>query len=162
MIVVSDTSPLHYLILIDQDFLLPALFGRVLAAPAVVAELGRPEVPEKVRSWLAQPPAWLEIQAPSRVSSIVSRLGPGEAEAISLAREIGADLVLIDERQGARIARAEGLAVTGTLGVLQTGANRGLIALADVLAALSKTTFHRTPTLFEELLRQADHPEDSS
>lgn len=43
MIVVSDTSPLHYLVLIDREFVLPALFGRVLTTPLVMAELGRPE-----------------------------------------------------------------------------------------------------------------------
>jgi len=57
MIVVADTTPLHYLILIQHDDLLPRLFGRVLIPPAVLAELQHPETPDPVRQWFAQPPA---------------------------------------------------------------------------------------------------------
>jgi len=51
MIVVSDTTPLHYLILIDQIHLLPALFGHVVTTPEVVDEMDQPETPEKLRQW---------------------------------------------------------------------------------------------------------------
>jgi predicted nucleic acid-binding protein len=151
MIVVSDTSPLHYLVLIDQVHVLPALFGRVLTTPLVVAELGRREAPDKVRQWLAQTPDWLEIQSPHSVPN-VSRLGPGETEAIALAQELQADTLLIDERDGAKFARAQGMFVTGTLGVLQTGARRGLVSLADALTALRGTSFRYSAALFDELL----------
>jgi len=57
MIVVADTTPPHYLILIQHDDLLPRLFGRVLIPPAVLAELQHPETPDPVRQWFAQPPA---------------------------------------------------------------------------------------------------------
>jgi hypothetical protein len=60
MIVVSDTSPLNYLILIGQDHILPALFGQVFAPPAVVAELKRSKAPTLVSTWADNPPAWLE------------------------------------------------------------------------------------------------------
>lgn len=161
MIVVSDTSPLHYLVLIQHESLLPALFGRVIATPAVMAELGRAQAPEIVRKWLAHTPEWLEIQAPRQIAKAALRLGPGEAEAISLAREIGADLVLIDERQGAKLARAEGLVVTGTLGVLRAAGKRGLVSLPDALAALANTTYHHTKALFDEVLRETP-PDDES
>ena len=151
MIVVSDTSPLHYLILIDQVLVLPALFGRVLTTPLVVAELGRPEAPDKVRQWLAQTPDWLEIRSPHSVPSL-SRLGPGETEAIALAKELLADTLLIDERDGAKFAREQGLFVTGTLGVLQTASHRGLISLPDALAALRGTNFRYSAALFDELV----------
>jgi predicted nucleic acid-binding protein len=162
MIVVSDASPLHYLVLIEQESLLPLLFGRVVAPPAVVAELRRPESPQQVRDWLARRPAWLEIQAASRITASDMRLGAGEAEAeaISLAREIRADLVLLDDRQGVKMARAEGLVVTGTLAVLQAAANRGIIALVDALSALSRTSFHHSPALFDEILRGAQPDDD--
>jgi predicted nucleic acid-binding protein len=56
MIVVSDTSPLNYLILIESIQVLPAIFGRVYAPSAVVAELSHPRSPEVVRSWASKPP----------------------------------------------------------------------------------------------------------
>ncbi len=151
MIVVSDTSLLHYLILIDQVFVLPALFGRVLTTPHVIAELGRPEAPEQVQAWLTNSPDWLEIQTPQSIPS-ASRLDQGETEAIALAQELRADTLLIDERDGAKFAREQGLFVTGTLGVLQTAARRGLISLADALAVLRSTNFRHSAALFDQLL----------
>jgi predicted nucleic acid-binding protein len=61
MIVVSDASPLNYLVLIDAVDILPALFGRVLTPPAVWCELHRDRTPEAVRQWASQPPPWLEV-----------------------------------------------------------------------------------------------------
>ena len=153
MIVVSDTSPLLYLILIDRSELLPALHGRVVAPAAVMSELAHPQSPAVVTRWIETAPAWLEIQSPRALSPSTLRLGPGESAAISLAQELGVKLVLIDERQGAKIARSEGLLVTGTLGVLLAAADQGLDSLAAALAALEQTNFHRTPTLFADLLR---------
>ena len=51
MIVVSDTSPLNYLVLIEHSRVLPLLFGRVIAPPAVIAELQHPGAPAVVRAW---------------------------------------------------------------------------------------------------------------
>jgi len=62
MIIVSDTTPLHYLILIGEQDLLPSLFGRVIIPQAVVMELQRSETPETVRKWMSSPPAWLEVR----------------------------------------------------------------------------------------------------
>ncbi len=56
MIVVSDTSPLNYLILIGHAEILPALFSRVVAPPAVVAEMLQPGAPEVVANWATSPP----------------------------------------------------------------------------------------------------------
>ena len=67
MLAVADTSPLHYLILIHQETLLPTLYARVVIPPAVYGELLRSETPEVVRQWLAQPPGWLTIQPPHMV-----------------------------------------------------------------------------------------------
>jgi predicted nucleic acid-binding protein len=104
MIVVSGTSPLNYLVLIQHVEILRALFGRVLVPPAVMAELQQTGTPEPVRTWAAAPPDWLEIQAPTAIDPDL-RLGPGEVEAICLARELNADAVLIDERKAATVAR---------------------------------------------------------
>jgi predicted nucleic acid-binding protein len=62
MTVVSDTSPLCYLLLIDLIDLLPELYGRVVIPEAVRDELAAPEAPTIVQNWIAQPPDWLEVQ----------------------------------------------------------------------------------------------------
>jgi predicted nucleic acid-binding protein len=104
MIVVSDTSPLNYLVLIGQLQVLPVLFGRVIVPPAVMAELQHAGAPAVVRAWAASPPPWLEIRLPARMESLHG-LGTGEAQAICLAQELGTATVLIDERRAATIAR---------------------------------------------------------
>jgi predicted nucleic acid-binding protein len=60
-LVVADTGPLHYLVLIGQIDLIPALFKSVYAPSDVQIELSRTEAPPEVRSWIAVPPAWLTI-----------------------------------------------------------------------------------------------------
>jgi predicted nucleic acid-binding protein len=62
MLVVSDTSPLCYLLLIDQIDLLPKIYGRVVIPQAVRDELADERSPQLVKSWIEQPPDWLEIQ----------------------------------------------------------------------------------------------------
>lgn len=159
MIVVSDTSPLHYLILIDCAHLLPELYGRVITTLEVVDELSREKTPQKVRAWVAEPPAWLEVQKPTIPLIELPKLGLGEASAITLAKELAAELLLIDERYGTHIAQSSGLLVTGTLGVLKGAARCGLISLPVALEALRHTTYRYTPKLFEQLLKDDDAPE---
>jgi predicted nucleic acid-binding protein len=154
MIIVSDTSPLCYLVLIGRVALLEQLYGRVVVPPAVVEELGHPRTPELVQTWAASPPAWLEVRSPQRIDDDLALLDPGEAAVIALARELHADALLIDERAAVRFARSEGLFVTGTLGVLIDAATAGLVSLADALAALEETSFRRSPTLFADTLRR--------
>jgi predicted nucleic acid-binding protein len=64
MRVISNSSPLHYLVLIDHTAILPTLFGRLLIPPAVVEELQHACTPASVRAWMSSPPAWLEVHAP--------------------------------------------------------------------------------------------------
>ncbi len=54
MIVIADTAPLHYLVLIDQDELLPALYTRVFLPEAVLRELSATSAPAKLTKWLAR------------------------------------------------------------------------------------------------------------
>ncbi|MEK6643777.1 MAG: DUF3368 domain-containing protein [Planctomycetota bacterium] len=150
MIVVSDTSPLNYLVLIHREHILPTLFGRVVTPPAVITELLHPTSPALVRSWAEQPPVWLEIRSPMSLLPQL-KLGRGESEALSLARELGADAVLIDERRGYMKARQLGLFATGTLGVLEVAAERKLINLPATINLLLDTSFRISP----ELLRSA-------
>src|SRR4051812_32691766 len=118
MIIVSDTSPLRYLVEVDVVEALPRLYGQVLTTPQVLAELRLGHFPEKVRQWAEHPASWLSIDQP-RTISFLDRLDDGEASALSLARERAADLVLIDERTATEVARSMGLRSMGTLAVLQ-------------------------------------------
>jgi predicted nucleic acid-binding protein len=82
MIVVSDTTPLNYLVLIGADHVLPSLFGRVVVPAAVLAEMQHAKAPPAVSAWAQQPPAWVEIQAP-QVQPQFTGLGLGESAAIA-------------------------------------------------------------------------------
>ncbi len=62
MIVVSDTSPLNYLILIDYQDVLPTLFGQIIIPQAVINELQHTKTPNKIKSWIAAKPVWLEVR----------------------------------------------------------------------------------------------------
>ena len=62
LIVVADTTPLRYLVVIAREHLLPSLYGRVLIPPAVAEELNHKSTPDVVRKWFAARPSWLEIR----------------------------------------------------------------------------------------------------
>ena len=113
-LVVADTSPLNYLILIEQVEILPALFEKVFLPQIVREELRREEAPESVRRWIAKPPPWVEIAPADRDGDdpALSHLDDGERAAIQLAVRIGAELLLIDDRDGVTAARRKGFAVT--------------------------------------------------
>jgi len=148
MIVVSDTSPLNYLILIGESDLLQRLYGDVVIPPAVHGEFQHPSTPPLVRQWLARPPEWLRIHEPATPpDELLSRLGPGEREAIVLAEELRANAILADERDGRRIAVRRHLTVIGTLQILDSAAESGLIDFPAVLARLQATTFRVSPRL---------------
>jgi uncharacterized protein len=87
--VVSDTSPLHYLVECEAIEILPALFGEVLIPPTVHRELQHQRTPPRVRAWAQALPAWIKVQAPSTIDLSLN-VDQGEREAICLAREIKA------------------------------------------------------------------------
>jgi predicted nucleic acid-binding protein len=153
MIVVSDTTPLNYLILIGQQDVLPVLFSRVVAPPAVLAEMSQAGAPAIVAKWAAVPPAWLEVVAPTNIDAALS-LGTGEVEAIALAQELKADQILLDERRASAVARRLGLVVTGTLSVLSLAAEQGLLEFPAAMAALLQTNFRGPADLIADLLKQ--------
>ncbi len=154
-VIVSDTTPLNYLVLIEAVDILPRLYGRVLIPPAVREELNQPSTPQAVRAWLARPPSWLAVVNPTlSPDPALSHLDLGEAQAIALALEHQADLLLADERDAAIAARERGLAVTGTLGVLDRAAALGWLDLPEMLARLQRTTFRSPIRLMATLLEQ--------
>ena len=154
MMVVSDTSPLNYLILIQVIDVLPVVFDRVTVPPAVIDELRHPNSPAVVQAWAAATPAWLDIQAPGQIDPAL-KLGAGEMEAIALAVQLSADQFLVDDRQARTAAAARGLAVLGTLGVLLAASARGLLNFHQAVTRLQQTTFHATPAVWQQVLASA-------
>ncbi len=156
MIVVADSGPLHYLILLEQTDLLATLYGEAVIPEAVLVELSSPAAPQAVRAWLSEVPSWLAVIAvdPSRVDLVSDSLDLGEREAIALAGALSADLLLMDERAGRAEARRRGIRVTGTLGVLRVAAERGLVHVPDVVRRLQETTFYVDESLISAAFGQ--------
>jgi predicted nucleic acid-binding protein len=154
VIVVSDTSPLNYLILIHTIDVLPTLFTEIYAPPKVIEELQRSRTPDLVRAWAQMPPPWLHLSTPSTAITTSVRLHPGELPAIALAKELQADAILIDERKGWRVASEHGLKAIGTLNVLEFAAERKLLDLMPVLESLRRTTFYITDEYINAALQR--------
>jgi predicted nucleic acid-binding protein len=133
VVVIADTGPINYLVLIAQIDILPTLFGTVILPSAVSDELADIGSPSPVRDWIANPPSWLDVRVARREETTVESLralDAGEVGAILLAIELHADLLLMDDREGVIAARSEGFAVTGTLGVLSLAAESRLLDLS--------------------------------
>jgi predicted nucleic acid-binding protein len=152
MIVVADTSPINYLLLIDQIDLLPRLFQQIIIPDVVRDEMVDPSAPLLLQQWIANPPSWLTVQTVSGVDATLNALDPGEQAAITLAQNLPADLLIIDERLGRRIASDRGISIIGTLGVLDDAASQGLIDLSDVIARLQQTNFRISRRIIQTLL----------
>jgi predicted nucleic acid-binding protein len=142
--VVADTTPLNYLILIDGSHILASFFGEVLIPEAVLEELRHPKAPEAVSLWLREPPAWLRI-TPVRNLDETVQLGKGENEAISLALEQKVKVVLMDKRRGRAAAEARGLLPVGTLNLIDLAYERGLFDGIEALSDLRQTTLRAVP-----------------
>lgn len=150
MIVVADTSPINYLVLIGQIGLLKQLYTRTLIPSAVLAELKHPVAPKPVRDWAANVPPWLEILNP-KTRIVLPQLDAGESEAIALAIEVRAEVVLMDDHAGRQEAVRRGLRVAGTLSVLDEADHAGLLIFDDVVAELRKTSFRLSPVVLSEI-----------
>jgi predicted nucleic acid-binding protein len=153
VIVVADASPLRYLVWIEEVQLIPTVYGAAWIPPAVFRELSQPQTPARVRQWIAKPPSWLQIRAPSHAPHEFARtLGPGECEAIALAEEVHADFLLIDDWAGRQEAERRHLTIQGTLGLLRFAAQNGLTDLPNVLAKLRETSFRASDELIQSML----------
>ena len=153
MIVVADTTPVNYLILIGEIDVLAKLYVRVVIPEAVREELTRSRAPAAVRAWIAQPPDWLEVLSPATISDAsLDKLDAGERDAIALAEQLSADQLIVDELLGRREAQRRGLSVIGTIGVLREAADEGLLDLRISIERLRQTSFHISPILLAALL----------
>ena len=162
MIVISDTSVITNLAAIDHLQLLPQLYNQVTLPEAVYRELTDMDTPV---------PETIEVQMASvlEVRQVVNRqvverlryevrLDPGESEAIALALELDADLLLIDERRGRAEANRLGVRITGLLGILVEAKRKNLIVsvkpLMDDLIAASQ--FRVSSPLYNQILNMVD------
>lgn len=152
MIVVADTSPINYLLLIDQLDLLPRLFQQVIVPDVVRDEMLDPSAPLVLRQWIANPPPWLVVQTVSRIDETLNALDPGEQAAITLAQTLPADLLIIDERLGRRAASDRRIPIIGTLGILDDAAHQGFVELSDAIARLQQTNFRISRRIIQKLL----------
>src|SRR5260370_23570769 len=118
---VADATPLHYLILIGAINVLSRIFDRIHVPIEVRDELTCDAAPPSVRTWMQQPPQWLEVLAAPAVASedsSLQALDSGERAAIVLAESIPADPLLIADRSAAVLAQRPGFALTRTLWLL--------------------------------------------
>jgi predicted nucleic acid-binding protein len=151
MIVVSDTSPLNYLILTGYVGVLHELYAQIVIPGKVFEELSSDGAPALVKAWCSGPPAWVNVRVPTK-SDPGLKLTGGERAAVLLAEEIGADLILMDERTGRREAILRNLFVTGTLGILSAAAERGLVDGEEAIKRLSETSFRASPKLLRLMI----------
>ncbi len=160
MPVISNTSPLLNLAIINQLHLVREQFGEIIIPNAVLKELrinenipGSPQLREAYKaSWVKVKP----VENEAFVQLLRRELDEGEAEAIALGIELKADWVLLDERDGRKIARSLGLNITGVLGIILRGWQQGNISsVRDILNELrSDAHFHIASHLEEQILRE--------
>ncbi|KOP24778.1 nucleic acid-binding protein [Hapalosiphon sp. MRB220] len=162
MIIISDTSAITNLAAINHLHLLPKLYNQVKIPEAVYRELTDVEspVPGTVE---VQSASWIEVKQVVNHDTVERlrrevRLDPGESEAIALALELDADLLLIDERRGRAEADRLGLRIIGLLGILVEAKRQNLIVavkpLMDALIATSE--FRLSPALYNQILEIVD------
>ncbi|QFS51764.1 DUF3368 domain-containing protein [Nostoc sphaeroides] len=153
MIVVSNISPINYLVLIGQIHLLHDLFGQIIIPQAVYRELSDAAAPLPVQDWIADAPDWLKIQPVSQPSDeIIDRLDPGEGESILLAQTLDADLLLLDDMKARHVTTERGLVIAGILGILDQAAMRQLVDLSTAVQSLQQTSFWVSDQLLQRLL----------
>ena len=158
MTVVTDAGPLIALARIKQLPLLPVLYGEVIMPTAVCEEEFEADERREGAAVL-QEAEWLQTRSVmdrTAVALLRERLDAGESEAIVLALQIEADIVLMDEARGRRVAAARGLPLTGTLGTLILAREKGLVdRVAPHLDRLRKEGFYMSETLYEKVLKRA-------
>ncbi len=138
MRVIADTSPLNYLVWIGLAEIIPKLYGSLIIPTEVHAELLADDAPVLVRAWAKSLPEWIEVQTPH----------------VGLRDDPRWKTLDLGERAGSAIARSLGLSITGTLGVLDEAARRGLIRLPDAIHRLKQTSFRYPKAIVDRLLEE--------
>jgi predicted nucleic acid-binding protein len=159
VIVVADTSVLVNLARVERIDILQTLFHDVIIPPEVATEFGRLAA-DVARFKGVALPNWIREQSPTIIPAVLRAmrgLDPGESAALSLALEIRADAILIDERRGHSAASQLGLTAVGVFGVLLQAKAKGLVPeLRSIIDRLDRDAgFFMSAELREEVLRRA-------
>lgn len=150
--VVSNATPIRYLAEIEVVEILPYLFQRVVIPSMVLQELTHEHTPKIVRNFIVSHPEWLEIRNVKSKDNTLNTLDPGEQEAISLAGEIQAKTILLDDKDARCIAEQKGFYCVGTLGILAEAAKKNKIDILHAIALLKQTKFRAKPQLFQQVI----------
>lgn len=160
MIVVSNTSPIINLAAIGRLNLLQQLYGKVVIPQSVYDEIVV-SGSGQAGSFEVSNLDWLETRSAADVALVALlqvELDSGEADAIALAVELKADLILMDERKGRKIAGRVGLRCVGLLGVLIEAKRTGLVSIVRPIVddLIGRAGFWIGPDLYQRVLQAAD------
>lgn len=151
ILIVADTGPINYLVQIGHVAVLAEVAEKIVLPESVAAELRAAAAPAGVREWATSPPQWVEIRTASQPIEAPD-LAPADREAIALARELDATVLLMDDQRARRCAASHGIVTMGTLGVLEVAATRGLVSLPAALERLRATSCFLSDELIENAL----------
>jgi predicted nucleic acid-binding protein len=123
ILIVADTGPVNYLVQIGCIEVLAQLAEKTVLPASVQAELVHRGAPDVVRAWASALPEWVEVRQATQFVE-AKDLSPADREAIALAREMDAAVLLMDDRHAWLCAAALGVVTMGTLGLLEVAAAR--------------------------------------
>lgn len=155
MSVISNSSPIIALTAIERINLLQQHFGHILIPPAVEQETLAGELKSDFiisRTWIDV----IEVQSREKVNSLRTHIDLGEAEAIILAEEQEADVLILDDRAGRNAAKDRNFNVIGTLGILLLSKYEdGIDSVRQCIQELEKNKFRVSDKLKRKILEKA-------
>ncbi|WP_017303834.1 DUF3368 domain-containing protein [Spirulina subsalsa] len=157
MLVISDTSTITNLAAIQMLHLLKILYEEIIIPQAVYEEMVNLPYSVPGANEL-QNSSWIKAKSvldKQPVMNLENELDRGEAEAIILALELNADLLLLDERKGRKVALKLGFdKITGLLGVLIEAKSQGLISQIQPIMdqLISEQNFRISEALYKQVL----------
>ncbi len=156
--VVANTTPFIALCHVNQLEILKKLYGQVIIPTAVYKEISA-KSDSICKKMVDEALDWIQvetIQDQLAKAMYKTQLHDGEVEVMILSKEMGADVVIIDDANAKKYAKYLGLPVTGTLGVLIKAKQKGLIKeLKPILFQLKEKGIYISQNLVELCLKQA-------
>jgi len=157
MIVISDTTPLRYLIEIEDAHILEKLYGQIIIPQKVFSELQGKHTPPKVAAWIQSRPGWIEVrQADLSLFTPQKYIQDGEREAIALAIELKADALLSDDGDAIKEARHCNIPTIRLFAILESAARIELLDLPEAVDKMKRTTFRLPPPDLIEAMLERD------